>query len=215
MLIPLTILGLPAPASTSVGALPNPYQNAGLLENKPTIFGDTILNTPTIKTAPRGGYQIVEFTNPSGIVLEFGAIQTQKTINISIESALNSKNSGKAIEGKVADFIQKETNEEVIRFGTKVNRLTGAGKAGEIDIETKNQIIEVKKSASVIDKSQIDKLTQINRKDFFNYEKKEVIIYIDEPIDMNNPYIRRDIEYARENGIKIINSLEELKKEIK
>ena len=49
-------------------------------------------------------------------------------------------------------------------------------------------IIEIKKSASSLKSDQIDRLINPNNPQFFNYDKKEVIVYIDEPIQgITNP----------------------------
>ena len=73
----------------------------------------------------------------------------------------------------------------------------------------------MKKSAGSIERSQIDRLIDINNDTFLNYDRKEVILYIDEPLSRANSNALRDIEYAREKGVIIINSLEDLRKVVK
>ena len=72
-----------------------------------------------------------------------------------------------------------------------------------------------KKSAGSIERSQIDRLIDIDNDTFLNYDRKEVILYIDEPLSRANSNALRDIEYAREKGVIIINSLEDLRKVVK
>ena len=73
----------------------------------------------------------------------------------------------------------------------------------------------MKKSAGSIERSQIDRLIDIDNDTFLNYDRKEVILYIDEPLSRANSNALRDIEYAREKGVIIINSLEDLRKVVK
>ncbi|WP_339314131.1 hypothetical protein [Paenibacillus sp. FSL M7-0896] len=72
----------------------------------------------------------------------------------------------------------------------------------------------MKKSASAIKIDQIDRLIDPNHPQFFNYEGKKVIVYIDEAITTTNPETLAKINYLKEKGIIIVNSLEELGKVI-
>ncbi|MGG3504891.1 hypothetical protein ABES58_05335 [Paenibacillus lautus] len=83
-------------------------------------------------------------------------------------------------------------------------------RATDVDIATNTQIIEVKKSVGAVKIDQIDRLTNPNNIDFFNYESKEVILYIDEPLKTLNKFDLEKIEYAKSQGVTIVNSLEEL-----
>ncbi|GFN31044.1 hypothetical protein [Paenibacillus xylaniclasticus] len=154
-----------------------------------------------------------EFENPSGSTLNW-IEQNSKNIPNAITIAKNSKNPGTAIEGKVGEFVNSKT--EVTHFGVKVENITTGNRAGDIDIATPNQFIEVKKSTSVLKKDQIIKYTDSNDPNYFNYQNKEVIIYIDEPINMSNPRVVELIKSIEEiPGVKIVNSLDELGKVLK
>lgn len=146
----------------------------------------------------------VEFVNPHGNKIKW-VEQNPKNISTAIESAKNSSNAGKAIEGKVGDFVQQKTN--VTGFGQEVLDTTGK-KVTDLDAVTSKQIIEVKKSASAIKTDQIDRLIDPNHPQFFNYEGKEVIVYIDEAITTTNPQTLAKVNYLKEKGVIIVNSLE-------
>lgn len=83
-------------------------------------------------------------------------------------------------------------------------------RATDIDIATNTHFIEVKKSVSAIKTAQIDRLTNPNNIDFFNREFKNVILYIDEPMKNLNKFDMEKIEFAKSQGVTIVNSLEEL-----
>ncbi|MEK3877605.1 hypothetical protein [Paenibacillus sp. FSL M7-0420] len=163
------------------------------------------LNDP-IKIKTNKGME-VEFINSSGNTLKY-VEQNPKNIPNAIESAKNSFNAGKAVEGKVGNFVQQKT--EVTGFGVEVKNLTLDKRATDIDIATNTHFIEVKKSVSAIKTAQIDRLTNPNNIDFFNREFKNVILYIDEPMKNLNKFDMEKIEFAKSQGVTIVNSLEEL-----
>ncbi|MEK5032372.1 hypothetical protein MKY96_13050 [Paenibacillus sp. FSL R7-0302] len=163
------------------------------------------LNDP-IKIKTNKGME-VEFINSSGNTLKY-VEQNPKNIPNAIESAKNSSNAGKAVEGKVGNFVQQKT--EVTGFGVEVKNLTLDKRATDIDIATNTHFIEVKKSVSAIKTAQIDRLTNPNNIDFFNREFKNVILYIDEPMKNLNKFDMEKIEFAKSQGVTIVNSLEEL-----
>ncbi|MDT8974806.1 hypothetical protein RQP50_00950 [Paenibacillus sp. chi10] len=103
-----------------------------------------------------------KYTNPAGNELTW-VDQHPKNISRDIETFLNSPNTGKATEGKVAKFVSEQ--KEVIGFGQKVQRADKTP-AGDFDVLTKNEIIEVKASASALKVDQIEKYTNKNHKDF-------------------------------------------------
>jgi len=51
--------------------------------------------------------------------------------------------------------------------------------------------------------------------EFFNYKKKEVILYIDAPLENTGRIASERIEYIKSKGIKVVNSLEELREVLK
>ncbi|MGL4393730.1 MAG: hypothetical protein ACRCS8_00675, partial [Brevinema sp.] len=184
--------------------------NPGVVDDIIEGTGKVELNDPT-KVKTNKGIE-VEFTNPSGNTIKY-VEQNSKNIPNAIESAKNSSNVGKAIEGKVGNFVQQKT--EVTGFGLEVLNSSG-GKVTDLDVVTKSQIIEVKKSASSLKIDQIDRLIDQTNPQFFNFENKEVIIYIEESIEgITNPKTLEKIQYIQEKGIKIVNSLDELEGVIK
>ena len=167
--------------------------------------GKVELNDP-IKVKTNKGIE-VEFTNPAGNTIKY-VEHNPKNIPHAIESAQNSSNAGKAIEGKVGNFVQQKT--EVSGFGQEVLNSSG-GKVTDLDVVTNSQIIEVKKSAAALKIDQIDRLVDATNPQFFNFDNKEVIIYIEESIEgITNPHTLDKIQYIQEKGIKIVNSLDEL-----
>ena len=87
--------------------------------------------------------------------------------------------------------------------------------AGDIDVATSDKLIEVKASISSVKPEQIKKYVDSCNEKFFNFEGKNVIIYIDNPIDMSNLYNIEKIEELEKFGVTIVNSLEELREVIK
>lgn len=78
-----------------------------------------------------------------------------------------------------------------------------------------SQIIEVKKSAGAVKTDQIDRLVDTNNKEFYNYNKKEVVLYIDAPLENAGRIASEKIDYIRNKGVKVVNSLEELREVLK
>ena len=72
------------------------------------------------------------------------------------------------------------------------------------------------KSDSSLKSEQIERLINHNNPQFFNYDKKEVIVYIDEPIQgITNPETLKKIDFLEKNKVTYVNLLEELEKVIK
>ena len=170
-----------------------------------TVIKSTPMNKP-IKVKTRRGIE-VEFVNPAGTTITW-IEQSPKNIPKAIQSALNSKQIGTQIEGKVGDFVQQRT--EITGFGLKINNPNKKKGVTDLDIVTDLQIIEIKKSTSAIKDEQINRLIDPNHEQFFNYEGKEVILYIDELIDYSKSSIKNDIDKIKDKGIIVVNSLEEL-----
>lgn len=149
----------------------------------------------------------IEFENPYGSIIKW-VEQNPKNIPSAIESAMNSSNTGKAIEGKVGDFVQGKV--EVTGFGLKLDNISTGKPAGDIDVMTNNQIIEVKKSISSVKMDQIDKYVNPNNSQFFNYEGRRIVLYIDESFDIANKQTDKMIKEFNSKGVTVVNSLEEL-----
>ncbi|MGE6257034.1 hypothetical protein ACQKCU_03830 [Heyndrickxia sporothermodurans] len=153
-----------------------------------------------------------EYTNPAGNKLIWGD-QHPKNINRDIDNSINSKDPGKATEAKVASIVREK--KEVTGFGQKVQRSDNSI-SGDLDVVTKDEIIEVKKSLkAVTDIGQFDKYININHPDFFNPNQKKVILYIDKLLTNLHPNDVKKLEAIKDKGVIIVNSLEELKEVIK
>ncbi|MGM1050426.1 MAG: WXG100 family type VII secretion target [Bacillota bacterium] len=151
------------------------------------------------------------YTNPAGNELTW-VDQHPKNINRDIDSALNSSNVGKATEAKVADFVRKES--EVKGFGQKVLKDNGEA-AGDLDVVTKDAIIEVKASIKAVKEEQFNKFTDVTQDYFFNPDNKKVILYIDKPLSNLRPEHKTMVENIKSKGVIIVNSLEDLKEVLK
>jgi hypothetical protein len=92
---------------------------------------------------------------------------------------LNSSDVGKATEAKVADFLRKE--KEVTAFGQQVLKKDGQA-AGDLDVVTKEELIEVKASLKAAKEGQFGKMTDATNEFYFNPEQKKVILYIRQAI---------------------------------
>ncbi|MET3940944.1 WXG100 family type VII secretion target [Paenibacillus sp. PvP094] len=148
------------------------------------------------------------YTNPVGNVLHWDD-QHPKNINRDIDQLLNSKDSGKATEAKAAYAVRE--SKEVTAFSQKIQRADG-NPAGDFDVVTKHEIIEVKKSLKAItDVEQFDKYVNVKHQDFFNYEQKKVILYIDKPLTNPHPNDLIKLELIKSRGVTVVNSLDELK----
>lgn len=196
------------------------FRNAQKLEeqgfDKKTIssaleFGDSgldvVKNNKYYREIIKDANNYTDYLNAAGTEIRVTK-QKANTILDSINAKLNSSTDGTRIEAKVADFINKNTNETVVQFGCSV-KLLNNNAVGDIDVATNNYFIEVKKSFKQAKESQLKKYTDIFDKYFFNFENKKVILYVDEPIDMNE-YIQATINNYNDMGITVVNSLDEL-----
>ncbi|WP_233147047.1 PrsW family intramembrane metalloprotease [Paenibacillus selenitireducens] len=151
------------------------------------------------------------YTNPAGNKLTW-VDQPPKNINRDINHFLNSKDVGKATEAKVADFLRKES--EVTGYAQKVLKSTGEA-AGDLDVVTKDAIIEVKASIRSVKVDQLNKFTDPTHDLFFNPENKKVILYIDKPLSNLRYEQQAMLETIKSKGVTIVNSLEKLKEVLK
>ncbi|MGM0715468.1 hypothetical protein ACWKW1_27095 [Brevibacillus parabrevis] len=125
---------------------------------------------------------------------------------------MNSSDVGKATEAKVADFLRQQ--KEVTGFGQKVLKKDGQA-AGDLDVVTKDEMIEVKASLKAVKEGQLEKMTDATDEFYFNPEQKKVILYIDKPFGNLSPRDIQKLEQIKELGVTIVNSLDELGKVIK
>ncbi len=135
---------------------------------------------------------------------------SKKTINENIMKFLNSTNPGYATEAKVANYINNEMGLTIEQFQNKVTTV-GGRHIGDIDVTTNKTFIEVKKSWGVVDEEQLDKYTDPYDQEFFNFENKKVILYVDKEINKTNLILSK-IKIIESKGVIIVNSLEELRK---
>jgi hypothetical protein len=122
--------------------------------------------------------------------------------------ALNSTNPGKLAEGKVGNFV-KSQGKDVEGFGLKIDNSTLGGQAGDIDVLTKNEIIEVKNSYSSWSSKpdQVKKFTNVTNPQYLNPRGRNPILYIDEPLTAAQ---KSDILSKIPSDVTLVNSLEEL-----
>lgn len=105
----------------------------------------------------------------------------------------------------------------MLEFGNKVKSKTGQD-FGNIDIGTGKQLIEAKVSISSVDVEQFEKYINPYSDKFFNFNQREVILYIDEIIDVNNSKNAIKLSELKElesQGVIVVNGLDELDKVIK
>jgi hypothetical protein len=151
------------------------------------------------------------YTNHAGNELTW-VDQHPKNIKRDVENFLGSSNVGKATEAKVANYVKDET--EVIGFGQKILKKDGQP-AGDLDVVTKDVIIEVKASIKAVDSEQFLKMTKQEHPDFFNPENKKIILYIDKPMTNLRDEHKSMLQDVESYGVTIVNSLENLKEVIK
>jgi hypothetical protein len=144
--------------------------------------------------------------------------QTPGNIENSIATAENlpdiPANAGRRAEAKVARAVQEK--KDVKGYGVKVDRENGTA-AGDMDVVTEHELIEVKKSIGAIstDLNQFKKYANFEHDDFMNLNAKKVILYIDDAAaNPNHPTLQAIQAMSNTHGIEIkivIGSLDELK----
>jgi hypothetical protein len=154
----------------------------------------------------------VQYTNHAGNRIVW-IEQNPKNIPHAIDAAKNSRDTGKVVEGKVGEFVESHVG--VTGFGVEVKNVDNKLRVTDLDVVTNSQIIEVKKSAGAVKTDQIDRLVDINHKEFFNHNKKEVILYIDAPLENTGRIASEKIDYVKSKGVKVVNSLDELREVLK
>lgn len=154
----------------------------------------------------------VEYTNHAGNKIVW-VEHNPKNITNAIEAAKHSRDTGKVVEGKVGEFVDRHVG--VTGFGVEIKNADNKLRVTDLDVVTNSQIIEVKKSAGAVKTDQIDRLVDTNNKEFFNYKKKEVILYIDASLENTGRIASEKIEYIKSKGVKVVNSLEELREVLK
>ena len=139
--------------------------------------------------------------------------QHPKSINNDIDTKLNSADPGKATEAKAGAFVRE--NKEVTGFGQQIRKADNS-LAGDLDIVTKDEIIEVKRSIKAItDVEQFDKYINPSSGNYFNPDQKKVILYIDKPLINLHDNDLKKLQVIESKGVTIVNSLDELKEALK
>jgi TANFOR domain-containing protein len=150
------------------------------------------------------------YTNPAGKVLTWKE-QGTNGVETAIESARKG-DAGKKVEAKVADFLTGE-GKTIEAFGMKVKKANGQT-AGDFDVLTNNELIEVKKSMTAWETkmNQMEKFAISTKDDFMNPLNKKVILYIDEPLsELDKAKVLNTIP----GNVTLVTSLTELKAIIK
>ncbi|SHJ99768.1 toxin 50 [Clostridium cavendishii DSM 21758] len=153
-----------------------------------------------------------DYTNKAGNKVRING-KAKNTVKGSIDAKKNNpKNDGEQVEGEVGEYVNSK--KDVTSFGDKVKNLTTGENAGDIDVATEDELIEVKKSMSSFKETQIEKYINDEDPNFFNYAKKKVILYVKETIEMNK-YNTEIIANLKSKGVEVVNSLEELGRMLK
>ncbi len=157
----------------------------------------------------------IDYTNPAAKLLKWteqsvgdidNAILTAKNLD-----ATNPANFGRIVEAKVGDFVKLQ--KQVDGYALKIKRANNSI-AGDIDVSTIDELIEVKKSFSAWSgkKNQVNKFVNSSLDDFLNPYNKKVILYIDETLTTSQ---KATIISYIPNNVTLVNSLSELQSVLK
>ena len=183
--------------------------NQGLLVHNSCLIGEIIEQSANW----------FKYKNFKGLILKIDK-QTSGGIATAINTAENlpniPTNAGKKLEAIVARTVQQK--KEIKGYGVKVQRANG-NPAGDMDIITDHELIEVKKSLSDVKIDQIAKYANIENDDFMNLNAKKVILYIeDAAANPSHPTLQAIQAMNMTHGIEvkiIIGSLTDLKNALK
>ncbi|WP_405155361.1 WXG100 family type VII secretion target [Paenibacillus sp. FSL K6-0108] len=191
-----------------------PKEGLGIPKDRtvtPSHIQSKILHDNPLVSKTNKGLE-VEYTNQAGNKIVW-VEHNPKNITNAIEAAKHSRDTGKVVEGKVGEFVDRHVG--VTGFGVEIKNADNKLRVTDLDVVTNSQIIEVKKSAGAVKTDQIDRLVDMNNKEFFNYKKKEVILYIDAPLENTGRIASEKIDHIKSKGVKVVNSLEELREVLK
>ena len=147
------------------------------------------------------------YTNPSGNEVSW-VDQSPKDMQAIIKSKLKSSIDGNILEGQVAQAVQEMGL--LKGSGLSIERVDKSI-AGDIDVLTDSYIIEVKKSLGAIKKDQFDKFINPNHPDYFNFDGRDIIYYI-EDITTDKPYKKKALEMLQNTeNVTVVHTLDELK----
>jgi hypothetical protein len=174
------------------------------------ILGDKVVSGKILGSIVKNNNKI-EYINPAGKLLKWSE-QGVNDISNSINAAKNSGNTGKIAEANVAEFLQQE-GKTIEGYGLEIKRSNNTV-AGDIDVMTSNELIEVKNSYSAWSgkKDQVNKFSNASVDDFMNPYNKRVILYIEQPLSALD---KSNILNHIPSNVTLVNSLNELKLVIK
>ena len=147
------------------------------------------------------------YTNPSGNEVSW-VDQSPKDMQAIIKSKLNSSKPGDVLEGQVAQAVQEMGL--LKGSGLSIERVDKSA-AGDVDVLTDSYIIEVKKSLGGVGEKQFDKLTNPNNADYFNFDGKGIIYYI-EDMTIEKPHNLEALKMLQSaENVTVVHTLDELK----
>ncbi len=145
-----------------------------------------------------------EYVNPSGTKLKWKEPASRSEIDDKIIELKADPDPGYKVEGLTAEYLSKEGVElESVSLAIK----RGSQDAGNIDIMTKNALIEVKSSFKSFTPGQVEKYVDPLHEAYFNPYGRKVILYFDKALtDAQFASIKARIP----SDVIIVNSQEDL-----
>ena len=142
-----------------------------------------------------------EYVNPNGKLLKW---TEEANINAKIDDWLANTSGNKQLEAQVADVIRGQKPVEGLGIGVKRGNNSSAG---DLDVYTKDELLEVKAGSGSINYNQLNKYVDDSLDDFLNPYGKKVILYIDQPMSSS---VRQTVEGNLPTGVSLANSHSEL-----
>ena len=153
------------------------------------------------------------YINKAGTVFDIPE-QSEKDIIKSIKTKLASNKRGIPEEGKVAEAIMNNTSQKIEKIGAKVKGIDGSD-ITEIDILTREYLIEVKKSYNKVTLEQMQRYADMSSKGYCNVGDKKVLLYIESGLEGAGKEKLSEIEKIKDLGVTVITDLNELERLLK
>jgi len=153
------------------------------------------------------------YINNAGTVFDIPE-QSEKDIIKSIKTKLASNKRGVPEEGKVAEVIMNNTSQNIEKVGAKVKGINGSD-ITEIDILTREYLIEVKKSYNKATLDQMRRYADKSSKGYCNVGDKKVLLYIESGLEGAGKEKLAEIEKIKDLGVTVITDLNELERLLK
>jgi len=153
------------------------------------------------------------YINKAGTVFDIPE-QSEKDIIKSIKTKLASNKRGIPEEGKVAEAIMNNTSQKIEKIGAKVKGIDGSD-ITEIDILTREYLIEVKKSYNKVTLEQMQRYADMSSKGYCNVGDKKVLLYIESGLEGAGKEKLAEIEKIKDLGVTVITDLNELERLLK